>query len=95
MSMAELAAKINMAAVGGGNPMNNPKNPLAHKKTVEEPPTIIASTIKSDGTFNHANFARPKMAIKKQATIKKKPAAMFDSDDDDFGGVPSAFKAVP
>lgn len=92
--MAELAAKINMAAVGGGNPMTNPKNPLANKKKAEEP-TVVAPTIKADGTFNHANFERPKMAMKKQATIKKKPATMFDSDDDDFGGVPSAFKAMP
>lgn len=36
MSIAELASKINPMALGGGNPMNNPNNPLVKKRLEAE-----------------------------------------------------------
>jgi len=51
MSIAELAAKINVNALSG-DPSKNPNNPLNKNKPPVIEPTLV-SLVKADGSFNH------------------------------------------
>lgn len=88
-TISELAAKINIAALGGGGP-GGYKAALAAKKAANaanEPQVETAAPVQSvettttntDGTFNHKIVKRPQMSVSRQKSKKK---AFVDSDED-------------
>ena len=90
MSIAELAAKINVNAIGGGGG-DQSKNPLVQKRMEENMRqsavargTVVQTTttaaVTENGDLNHAQFTAKPVIVRKKATAKK--MAFIDSDDD-------------
>lgn len=91
MSIAELAAKINVNAIGGGNPNNDPNNPLVKKRMEQKTResevargTIIQTTqvkpVTEAGDLDHAQFTAKPVIVRKKPAPKK--MEFVDSDDD-------------
>jgi shikimate kinase len=75
MSITELAAKINLNAIGGGHANNpNVRRPTETKKETVN----LSASVDSNGNFIHTAFMRPALAAKKAPTKK-----MLFSDDED------------
>lgn len=84
--MAELAARINMNAVGGGAKSNPFTKPAGERESI----TTAGTGVNMDGDF--VPLVRKATTRNKKKAAKKKKVA-FDSDDDmGFGGMQSAFK---
>lgn len=93
MSIKELAAKINVAALapGGANPFTQPRKSVAAPvaATAVENHGALTADGQFDHTVNEKKFTKSK--TKKKAK-KKKVAFDSDEDDDDFGGIKVDFK---
>lgn len=81
-SMAELAALINPAALGGGN--RSSMNPLVKKRMEREAAERASLASKPDGELNNnMMLEKPTTTAPKKAASSKKAKDFFDSSDDD------------